>query len=177
MRPLAPCWALEYKLPHLHTLGRIWGIVLWKNYKLVFFLRFSIYLFLERGEEREKERNGNIDVPEMYQSVASFMPSTGDLACNSGMCPDWESNQCPFTSQSTPARAKNSRLETDADIWGSSPKSQMVTNPPTVILVLGVCQSLSASHEHKSSKQVFSVSLLNKDNQRPEIEGNFDCNW
>ena len=27
------------------------------------------------------------------------MPSTGDLACNPGMCPDWESNQWPFGSQ------------------------------------------------------------------------------
>ena len=24
---------------------------------------------------------------------------TGDLACNPGMCPDWESNQPPFGSQ------------------------------------------------------------------------------
>ena len=27
------------------------------------------------------------------------MPPTGDLACNPGMCPDWESNQWPFGSQ------------------------------------------------------------------------------
>ena len=25
-----------------------------------------------------------------------FIPSTGDLACNPGMCSDWESNQTPF---------------------------------------------------------------------------------
>ena len=28
--------------------------------------------------------------------VASGMPPTGGLACNPGMCPDWESNQQPF---------------------------------------------------------------------------------
>ena len=31
--------------------------------------------------------------------VASHMPPTGDLACNSGMCPDWEWNWRPFGSQ------------------------------------------------------------------------------
>ena len=37
---------------------------------------------------------------EKYQCVvASHMPPTGDLACNPGMCPDWESNQRPFNSQ------------------------------------------------------------------------------
>ena len=31
--------------------------------------------------------------------VASQVPPTGDLACNPGMCPDWELNQRPFGSQ------------------------------------------------------------------------------
>ena len=43
---------------------------------------------------REGEREG-----EKHQLVASCTPLTGDLACNSGMCPDWESNQRPFGSQ------------------------------------------------------------------------------
>ena len=30
---------------------------------------------------------------------ASHKPPTGDLACNPGMCPDWELNQQPFGSQ------------------------------------------------------------------------------
>ena len=60
---------------------------------LYFFFNF-IYLFLERGEGRETERERNINVwlPLMW-------PPTGDLACNPGMCPDWESNQRPFGSQ------------------------------------------------------------------------------
>ena len=32
--------------------------------------------------------------------VAFRVPPAGDLVCNSGMCPDWESNQRPFGSQS-----------------------------------------------------------------------------
>ena len=31
--------------------------------------------------------------------VASHAPSTGDLACNPGTCPDWELNWQPFGSQ------------------------------------------------------------------------------
>ena len=56
-----------------------------------------LHLFLERGEGREKERERNIDVWEKYRSAASCMPPTGDLARNPGMCPDWESNQWPFS--------------------------------------------------------------------------------
>ena len=49
---------------------------------------FSFFkLFLERGEGREKERERNVNV---------WLPPTGDLACNPGMCPDWKSNGWPF---------------------------------------------------------------------------------
>ena len=64
-----------------------------------FFLKDFIYLFLERGKRREKERERNIDLREKHQSVASRRPPAGDLAHNPGMCPDWESNQRPFSSQ------------------------------------------------------------------------------
>ena len=44
---------------------------------------------------REGEREG-----EKHQcGVASCAPPTGDLAHNSGMCPDWESKSRPFCSQ------------------------------------------------------------------------------
>ena len=63
-----------------------------KTCYLSFFLRF--YLLLERGE-REGERKG-----EKHQCVvASHVSRTGDLACNPGICPDWESNHQPFDSQ------------------------------------------------------------------------------
>ena len=48
------------------------------------------------GREGEKHQ---CDVKEIYQSVASHTRPTGGLACNPGMCPDWELNQQPFGSQ------------------------------------------------------------------------------
>ena len=55
------------------------------------FFFFKIYfIFRERGREREREREKHQGV------VASQVPSTGDLACNPGMCPDWELNWQPF---------------------------------------------------------------------------------
>ena len=54
-----------------------------------------MYLFIFREKRREGERGG-----EKHQCVvASRAPPTGDLACNPGMCPDWESNQRSFGSQ------------------------------------------------------------------------------
>ena len=61
---------------------------------LLFFLRF--YLSLEREEGREKEER-NIDISEKHWLVASRTPPAGDLARNPGLCPDWESNQQPFS--------------------------------------------------------------------------------
>ena len=64
--------------------------------KTNYFLKYFIYLFLERGREREREG-------EKHQCVvASCMPPTGDPAFNPGMCPKWESNRRPFVSQSGP---------------------------------------------------------------------------
>ena len=62
------------------------------NFSFLFFLR--LYLFIFRERVREGEREG-----EKHQCVvASCMPSTGDLACNPGMCPDWGLNRQPFVS-------------------------------------------------------------------------------
>ena len=52
-------------------------------------LRF-IYLYLERGEERETEREGTIDVREKHRVAASHMCPTRDRTHNPGICPDWE---------------------------------------------------------------------------------------
>ena len=62
----------------------------WNN---TFFQDF-IYLFLEREEGREKERERNINVRENHRLVASLMwpDLTGDRTCNPGMCPDQGSN-------------------------------------------------------------------------------------
>ena len=49
-----------------------------------------MYLFVERGKQGEREW-------EKHQcEVASCVLSTGDLACNLRMCPDWESNWWPL---------------------------------------------------------------------------------
>ena len=53
-----------------------------------FFLKDFIYLFLDRGDGREREGEKH------HQCVvASRGTSTGDLTYIPGVCPDWESNQ------------------------------------------------------------------------------------
>ena len=51
----------------------------------IYLFKDFMYLFLERGEEREKERERNINV-----WLPLTHPQTGDLAHNPGVCPDWE---------------------------------------------------------------------------------------
>ena len=51
-----------------------------------FFKRF--YLFLEREEGKEEEREGNIDVREKHQLVASCMCPEWGPDRNPGMCPE-----------------------------------------------------------------------------------------
>ena len=48
------------------------------------FFKDFIYLFLEKGREKEREKHQCV--------VASHVPSAGKLACNPGMWPDWELN-------------------------------------------------------------------------------------
>ena len=67
----------------------------------LFFKRFYLFIFRERVSEAERKG-------EKHQCVVvSHIPLTGDLACNPGMCPDWESNLCPFGSQ---AHAQSTEL-------------------------------------------------------------------
>ena len=62
--------------------------ILWR-----FFKRFYLFIFRERGRKGRR-------VGEKHQCmVASCTPPAGDLACNPGMCPDWELNLRPFGSQ------------------------------------------------------------------------------
>ena len=60
---------------------------------LCFFKDF-IYLFLERGEGRETERERNINV-----WLPFARPLLGTWPETQGMCPDWELNRRPFGSQ------------------------------------------------------------------------------
>ena len=53
---------------------------------VILFLKDFIHLFLEGGEGTEKEG-------EKHQCVvASHAPPSGNLVCNPGMCPEWESS-------------------------------------------------------------------------------------
>ena len=58
-----------------------------------FFKRF-LFIFRESGKEKKRERNTNVWLP-------LACPPTGDLARNSAMCPDRESNQGPFGTQAS----------------------------------------------------------------------------
>ena len=75
------------------------------NFWKKIFLNFYLFIFRERGREREGVKHHCV--------VASHTTSTGDLACNPGTCPEWELNQWPFGSQHsihwpTPVRAEQS---------------------------------------------------------------------
>ena len=54
---------------------------------LIFIFLMILFIFRERG--REGERKGD----KQQCAVASGAPPAGNLACNPGMCPNWESNQ------------------------------------------------------------------------------------
>ena len=56
------------------------------------FLRVFMYLFLEREGGREREGEGVRKGEKHQWVVVSHALSTGDVACNPGMCPDWELN-------------------------------------------------------------------------------------
>ena len=63
---------------------------------IVFFFFLRFYLLLKREEGREKERERNITVWEKHHHLPLPHTSPRGLACNPGMCSDWESNQKPF---------------------------------------------------------------------------------
>ena len=66
----------------------------WNCNSIINKLQDFICLFLEKGaRERVGEKHQRV--------VASCVPPSGDLACNPGMCLDWESNQRPFGSQAS----------------------------------------------------------------------------
>ena len=60
-------------------------------YTHIYIYIYTHIYFRARGREGEREKHQCV--------VASHMASTGDIAHNPGMCPDWESNQRHFGSQ------------------------------------------------------------------------------
>ena len=77
--PSGSCLALQVQIRCSKVTARS------KSCELCFLKIF--YLFLEKGEEREKEKERNINV-----WLPVICPSIGDLALNPGMCPNWELN-------------------------------------------------------------------------------------
>ena len=72
-------------------------ILILKSKCPLFFKDLFIYLFIFRERGGEGERGG-----EKHQCAVAFqVPSTGDLACNPGMCPHWKSNRRPCGSQAS----------------------------------------------------------------------------
>ena len=59
----------------------------------IYFFKDFFYLFWERREGREEERETNITVWEKHQFVASPMQPNWGLGHNPGKCPDWEPNR------------------------------------------------------------------------------------
>ena len=85
-------WTCAYKI-HLD--------IFFLYFKVFFIFKDFIYLFLERGKGREKERERNINAWIIHQSGASCTSPPGDLAHNPGMCPNWDLNLRPFSSQAS----------------------------------------------------------------------------
>ena len=69
----------------------VWGVALFPApLHISVFLKKYLLIFRESGREGERDEEKHHCV------VASRKPTTGDLAHNPGMGPDWESNQWPF---------------------------------------------------------------------------------
>ena len=79
------------QLPQLEMLHVCWQTSLLGKFSN--FLK-NLFLFIFRQRGREGEREGK-----KHRLVASRTSPTEDLACNPGMCPDWESNCQPFSLQ------------------------------------------------------------------------------
>ena len=63
----------------------------------IYFLNSIYFIFREREWEGKRKGERNINV---WLSLACPLPA-GDLACNPGMCPDWDSNQQLFALQAS----------------------------------------------------------------------------
>ena len=82
--------------------------------KKPFLKRDFIYYFQREGKGRGM---GNINSWKIHWLVASHMPLTGDLACNPGMCPDWELNRWPFSWQTCAQSTEPHHTSQGEKVW------------------------------------------------------------
>ena len=107
-------------------------------HSLIFFLFLRFYLFLDRGEGRERR--------ETSMCACLSPPSTGDLACNPAMC--WESNRRPFVSQSGAQSAEPHK-----------PGPWMCFQTPCTVLVIGDLWLKTIHLAHHSFHETFAVTM------------------
>ena len=90
------CTQFSWNMCPVQDIFAYWFLYfLLENLLFILFLKKDfVYLFSQRGEWKEKEWERNIDI---HHSVVSCVPLTGNLACNPGMRPAWESIQWPFS--------------------------------------------------------------------------------
>ena len=107
--PLDPCRP-PAKNPYLNLLLQKCLRWLQRYVKSSVFSTVFIYFQRKGMGEREEDK---------HWSVASHMPPTRDLACNQGMCPDWESNRQPFSLQpvTQPTEPHQSGLKSSVFNW------------------------------------------------------------
>ena len=74
------------KFPFFHSILILLILFSLASILYKFFRRHFIYFFRQRGRKGRREGQKHQCV------VASHVPPTGDLACNPGLCPDWELN-------------------------------------------------------------------------------------
>ena len=92
---------------------------------------FHLFIFRERRRERERKRERNITYLPLTCS------STKDLTHNSGMCPDWEPNWQPLSTQ-----ASIQFTETHQPAWENRYLMDLCTLPWKQYSLIKSCQIL-----------------------------------
>ena len=68
--------------------------------------------------------------------VASHAPATGDLVCNPGMCPEWESNPGPFGFQACTQSIELHQPGTRQSLINPLPLGHPIRSPPSGLLYM-----------------------------------------
>ena len=124
-------------LPHL-KLGIPAGVELAPVVDSTCLFKKIVFIYFREGKcgrEGEKHRC----------AVASHVPLIEGLACDPGTCPDWESNQRPFSSQAGTQSTEPHQSKPNLYFLTTSsfsPRSQLLSPLTTVSLLFSVSVSL-----------------------------------